>query len=89
MEVSLAACQGRGTVRSARSLSTSIFRQLKRGLTENRNNEALVTVGEDVLDILLNQKRQVLVDLERRFDKRITVRNGHGYTSEQFTIQYR
>ncbi|MFQ5653571.1 MAG: ribonuclease E/G [Planctomycetota bacterium] len=82
-------CSGRGTVRSSRSVATGIFRQLQRGLSEGRKRAATVTVGEEVLDILVNQKRRYLVELEERYGKRILVQAGQGYRSDQYTIQYR
>ena len=81
-------CEGRGTVRSARSLATSILRQLKRGLGDRRYQRAVVTVGEEVQDHLLNDKRESLVEIEQRTGKRIHIRNGRGYLSEEFDIDY-
>ncbi len=82
------ACRGRGTVRSARSLAISIFRQLKRSLGEKPRREAVVTVGSAILEILVNQKRQALVELEKQLGKRITGRSDVSFGRDQYTIHY-
>ena len=84
-------CQGRGTIRSARSVAAGIFRQLRRGLAEAGTQEALVTVGDDVLDLLINRRRDDLVHLENEHGKRIVIRPGHGFGlgPNRFAIDFR
>ncbi len=82
-------CRGRGTVRSIRSVGAAILRQLRLGLADDSHQEACVTAGEDVLDLLVNRRRDELVELETELGKRIVVRPGHDLGSERFTIDFR
>ena len=67
-------CRGRGTVKSARSVAASLFRQLRRGLADEGVHGATVTVGGEVLDVLINRRRDELVQLESKTGKRIVIR---------------
>lgn len=82
-------CHGRGTIRSARSIATGIFRQLRRGLGETRNKEAIVTVGGEVLNILVNEKREELVELEQKSGKKVVVNPDMSCASDQYSVQFR
>ncbi len=87
-------CRGRGTIRNARSVAAGIFRQLRRGLAESETQEATITVGDDVLDLLINRRREELLALESQHGKRILIRPA-GEAFEQslgttrFTIEFR
>lgn len=82
-------CRGRGTIRNARSVASSIFRELRRGLAEEKNREAVVTVGEGVLDLLVNRRRDDLLDLEEEHGKRILIRPGSDLGGHRFSIEFR
>ncbi|MGE3165827.1 MAG: ribonuclease E/G [Planctomycetota bacterium] len=82
-------CHGRGTIRSARSVATGIFRQLRRGLHDRVNQEAVVTVGNDVLEILVNQKRADLLELETKAGKKIVIKPDARFGNEEYSVQFR
>ena len=90
-------CRGRGTIRNARSIAAGIFRQLRRGLAEPGTQEAVVTVGDEVLDLLINRRRDDLVNLENEHGKRIVIRPGHtsrdghgsGSAPSRFSVDFR
>jgi ribonuclease E len=82
-------CRGRGSVRSARSVAAAILRQLRRGLAEGAHQEAVVTVSEDVLDALVNRRRDDLVGLENEAGRRIVVLPGHDLGAQRFQIEFR
>ncbi len=79
-------CMGRGTIRSARNLAGAILRQLRNGLGQRRGREVIVEVGEPVLEVLVNQKRDAIQELEQATGKRIVVRLGRGLGSDQYSI---
>ena len=81
-------CSGRGTIRSARSLSGTVLRQLRRGIVQRGVTEAKVYVGESTMDALVNDRREQVVDLERETGKRITIRPGRGFASDEYSIDY-
>lgn len=82
-------CGGRGTVRSARSVATGILRQLRRGLGEKRTQEALVTVGEGVFDVLVNQRRDQLLRCEQSVGKKIVIRHDSALGCDQYMVHFR
>jgi len=82
-------CRGRGSVRNSRSVAAAILRQLRRGLTEGTHQEAVVTVAEDVLDALVNRRRDDLVNLEAEIGKRIVVLPGHDLGTQRFSIDFK
>lgn len=82
-------CSGRGTIRSARSAATGILRHLKRGLDDRRHAEAVVVVGDEVLEVLVNQMREELTELEQRSGKKVVLRRENGYGTEQHSVQFR
>jgi len=82
-------CSGRGTVRSPRSVATAIFRQLRRDLGECEKEEVLVTVADEVLEVLVNRRRDDLTALEQKHGVRIEVRTGYRRGPERYLIQYR
>jgi Ribonuclease G/E len=82
-------CRGRGSVRNSRSVAAAILRQLRRGFEEGTHQEAVVTVSEDVLDALVNRRRDDLVGLENEVGKRIVVLPGHDLGQQRFQIDFR
>ena len=83
------ACLGRGTVRSASSVAIGVIRELRQGIAKSASDEALVTVGQPVRDLLLGARREDLDALELEFGKRIVVLGGQDWSPERWTIQYR
>ncbi|HIG06444.1 MAG TPA: Rne/Rng family ribonuclease [Planctomycetes bacterium] len=82
-------CLGRGTVRSARSVASGVIRELRQGIAKASSEEALITVGPPVRELLLGVRREDLDALEIEFGKRIVVNEGQDWSPERWTIQYR
>ena len=68
-------CLGRGTVRSARSVASGVLRELRQGIAKASSEEAHVTVGQPVRDLLLGVRREDLDALEMEFGKREILSN--------------
>ncbi|MCI0651064.1 MAG: Rne/Rng family ribonuclease [Planctomycetes bacterium] len=81
-------CAGRGTVRSARNVATAIFRQLQRGLGERRHRRGVVEVGAGLMERLANEKREQILELERKSGKRVAVRLSPDLAADQFRVSY-
>lgn len=79
-------CEGRGYIKSKITICHEIFRELRREMLDIRGAKATVTVNPQVADLLYDEERRGLEELEKRFKKRITVRAKPGFHQEQFEI---
>ncbi|GAM10481.1 ribonuclease G [Geobacter sp. OR-1] len=79
-------CEGRGYVKSKTTICHEIFRELRREMLDIRGTKAMLTVHPQVADLLYDEERKGLEELERKFKKRITVRAKPGFHQEQFEI---
>ncbi|MFN0056895.1 MAG: ribonuclease E/G [Planctomycetota bacterium] len=80
-------CAGRGTIRSSRNVLSAIFRELRRGLGEQRHRLGTVTTGPAILDQLYNESRERVSAVEAEFGKAVrlqldSVMNGQEYRVE-------
>ncbi|MGB9080092.1 MAG: Rne/Rng family ribonuclease [Desulfuromonadaceae bacterium] len=79
-------CEGRGYIKSKITVCHEIFRELRREMLDIRGTKATVTVHPQVADLLYDEERRGLEELEKKFKKRITVRAKPGFHQEQFEI---
>jgi ribonuclease E len=59
-------CKGHGSIRSVESLSLSILRLIEEQAMKDNTGQVLLQVPTDIGNFLLNEKRQALVDIEKR-----------------------
>ena len=64
-------CEGRGYIKSKTTVCHEIFRELRREMLDVRGTKATVTVHPQVADLLYDEERRGLEELEKKF-KRIT-----------------
>lgn len=69
-------CEGLGQVKSPESVVLEVMRRLALGLQHDRVARVELTISPDVAFQLLNRKRDAVVDLERRYEKKVLVRVG-------------
>jgi ribonuclease G len=79
-------CEGRGYIKSKTTVCHEIFRELRREMLDIRGTKAMVSVHPLVADLLYDEERRGLEELEKKFKKRITVRAKPGFHQEQFEI---
>ncbi|HIJ81714.1 MAG TPA: Rne/Rng family ribonuclease [Desulfuromonadales bacterium] len=79
-------CEGRGYIKSKTTVCHEIFRELRREMLDIRGVKATVSVHPHVADLLYDEERRGLEELEKKFKKRITVRAKPGFHQEQFEI---
>jgi ribonuclease G len=79
-------CEGRGYVKSKTTVCHEIFRELRREMLDIRGSKVMLTVHPQVADLLYDEERRGLEELEKKFKKRITVRAKPGFHQEQFEI---
>ena len=64
-------CNGRGTIKSASTIATSLIRELARVLSQTRVREVFVSLHPDVAKYVLIPEKNMIKPLERRFRKYI------------------
>lgn len=79
-------CEGRGYVKSKTTVCHEIFRELRREMLDMRGTKVLLTVHPQVADLLYDEERRGLEELEKKFKKRVTVRAKPGFHQEQFEV---
>ena len=79
-------CEGRGYVKSKTTICHEIFLELRREMLDIRGTKVLLTVHPQVADLLYDEERRGLEELEKRFKKRVTVRAKPGFHQEQFEV---
>lgn len=79
-------CEGRGYVKSKLTICHELFRELRREMLDIRGSKVMLTVHPQVADLLYDEERKGLEELEKRFRKNITIRAKPGFHQEQFEI---
>ena len=79
-------CEGRGYVKSKTTVCHEIFRGVRREMLDIRGTKVLLTVNPQVADLLYDEERRGLEELEKKYKKRVTVRAKPGFHQEQFEI---
>lgn len=81
-------CQGRGSVKSTTSMSVELQRRINAIFAKPgaEIHELVVVVHPDVMERLRTKDGELLVDLERRHNARLTFRSDPSYHREQVVI---
>ena len=81
-------CQGRGRVKSAMSMSVELQRALNATMRRHREtvHEFKVTVHPEVLARLRTEDEELLIELERKYEGRLSFKADATYHHERFVI---
>jgi len=79
-------CEGAGFIKSKTTVCYNIFREIERTSTELGGHSILVEVNPEVADLLYEEERAAVEDLEQRFKKKIIIKGKAGFHQEQFSI---
>lgn len=81
-------CQGRGRVKSAMSMSVELQRALNATMRRHREtvHEFKVIVHPEVLARLRTEDEELLIELERKYEGRLSFRADAAYHHERFVI---
>ncbi len=79
-------CEGRGYVKSSRTLCYEVFRELRRAFTGADEMKALVTVNSVVADMMYDEERQGVEELEKEFQKKIVIKADPNLHQEQYEV---
>ncbi|MFD1914364.1 Rne/Rng family ribonuclease [Halodurantibacterium flavum] len=80
-------CHGTGLIRSDDSLGLSILRQLEEEGTRKRSREVLLKGPVQVVNFLINQKREHIAQIEARYGMAVRIEADAGLVSPDFTIE--
>jgi ribonuclease G len=79
-------CEGSGLIKSKTTICYNIFREIERTSTELGGHSILVEVNPEVADLLYEEERAGVEDLERRLRKKIVIKGKPGFHQEQYNI---
>ena len=79
-------CEGAGLVKSKTTVCYEIFREIERTASELGGHNIMVEVNSDVADLLYEEERSGVEELERKLRKKIVIKGKVGFHQEQFSI---
>ena len=79
-------CEGAGLIKSKTTLCYDIFQEIERSSTELGGHSIMVEVNPEVADLLYEEERAGVEELERKMKKKILVKGKPGFHQEQFNI---
>jgi ribonuclease G len=79
-------CEGAGLIKSKSTVCYDIFREIERGSSALGGHSILVEVNPEVADLLYEEERGRVEELEKRLKKKILIKGKAGFHQEQFNI---
>ena len=80
-------CEGRGALKSARTICYEIFRDLEReGAAPEKERQVYVLVNPEIENFLREEEQESIIELEKRISKRIIVIAKKNFHLEQYEI---
>ena len=79
-------CDGRGFIKSSRTVCYEVFREIRKAFTGAEEKKALVTVNSTVADMLYDEERQGVEELEKEFGKKIVIKADPNLHQEQYEV---
>jgi ribonuclease G len=80
-------CEGKGTLKSKRTICYEIFRDLERECAAVQDpGHAYILVNPEVETVLREEEQESVIDLEKRISKRITIIAKQDFHLEQYEI---
>lgn len=80
------ACSGRGVLKTAESVCLEIFREIIREVRQYNVQQILVLASNEVAEMLLDEKADMLAELEAFLNVQIKFRSESGYNQEQYDV---
>ncbi|HIJ36283.1 MAG TPA: Rne/Rng family ribonuclease [Deltaproteobacteria bacterium] len=79
-------CDGRGTLKSAKTISYEIFRELEREFAEPEDGSIFLIVHPEIEKNLREEEQKTIIDLEKRTGRRIIITGNKNFHLEQYEI---
>jgi len=80
-------CSGQGTIRGVESLALSVLRVIEEEAMKDKTARIIAQVPVDVATFLLNEKRQMLTEIEQRQDVRILLIPNTALETPHFDVE--
>jgi ribonuclease G len=79
-------CEGKGYLKSPSTVSYEIFREIQREAPMMKGRQIVVSCHPSVAQVLYDEERGQVEELEKRFKRRITIKSSNEYHLEQFDV---
>ena len=79
-------CEGAGLVKSKTTVCYEIFREIERTSSELGGHNIMVEVNPEVADLLYEEERAGVEELEKKLRKKVVIKGKTGFHQEQFNI---
>jgi len=79
-------CEGRGTIKSLRTIVYEIFRQVRKESSSLEGRRVVIIVHPKVADLLYEEENEYLEALEKQLKKKIVVKTDYNMHQEQYQI---
>ncbi len=79
-------CDGRGTLKSVKTISYEIFRELEREFSAPEEGNIFLTVHPEIEKTLREEEQRTIIDLEKRTGRRIIIAGNRNFHLEQYEI---
>jgi ribonuclease G len=79
-------CEGSGLIKSKTTVCYEIFREIERTASGLGGHNIMVEVNPEVADLLYEEERTGVEELERKLHKKIVIKGKPGFHQEQFNI---
>jgi ribonuclease G len=81
-------CDGRGRIKSIPTMAHEIIRQIQKNAATGGNPQDRITVraSREVISYLYNEEEEAIRMLQRKLDRRVTLKVAEKYHQEQFNI---
>jgi ribonuclease G len=79
-------CEGAGLIKSKTTVCYDIFREIERTTTALGGQNIMVEVNPEIADLLYEEERAGVEELERKLKKKIMIKGRPGFHQEQFSI---
>ena len=80
-------CEGKGYLKSRGTVCYDIFREIRRHADSLRGQRVFLSVNPEVADLLFDEERQGIEELEREFDVKIEISVNNSFHQEQFEVE--
>lgn len=79
-------CGGRGYTKAAATVCYEIFRKIRKISRTTKDKKILVTVHPSVANLIFDEERQIIEELEKEYQKRIVIKGDQSIHIEEYDI---
>ncbi|NYS25813.1 Rne/Rng family ribonuclease [Rhodobacteraceae bacterium 2376] len=80
-------CHGTGLIRSDNSIALTVLRQIEEEGTRRRTREVLVRAPVDIVNFLINHKREHIAQIEARYGMAVRLEGDPSMVNPDFTLE--